>query len=808
MNLTIRFWLIVCLLFTSSATFAQTRHIRVEATPNDKTQFLNLVRSNMDVVHVHGSHLEMLVSDVELEKLRAEGIGTRIIDPNVYGPFPVLGGNWLPEYLSYSEVETQLNSLVASYPNLTELVIIGTSIEGRNIYALKISDNAASDEDEAEILLIGNHHAREVITPIICMHVAEKLLTGYGSDPTYTDWVDNREIWIVPVLNPDGYVYVETVDLFWRKNRRDNPGDDEGVDLNRNWGFEWGHDNNGSSGNYGSQVYRGKGPFSEPETDALQQFVGTREFTVAMTFHSYGNLLLWGPGYKPIDGPDQDVFAGFGNVVAAQNNYTLGNPAAGTIYLTNGDATDWLYHAAGIIAFTPEVGSGQDFFNPTANRIPVLVQEGSICAWEAIRYGDRLGQLAPPGQPLVNEIGFSTGDYTITWDAPIDADTEVVAYELLEKTGPVVAVDGAEDGDVNFDLGGWTVSSDRSVKGAFSFYGGSEDRLNNICLSKEGYVVQPGDAFTFDAWFDIESEWDYAYAILSTDGGRSYAALQGSFTTMDDPNGRNSDHGITGNSNGWQPLSFDLSDYVGQTVWLGFRYSTDRGTLGDGIWIDNVWPIQTWTSSTVIDSDITETQYSISDRPAGTYFYTMRGLDGEGEWGYPSAYTSATVDDQFVVLPSNFLVTRGTHVSGGIAELAESDDQYLVFDPEFLTFRYQLEFTADATSPSAAPSELEFSYESRTFNLVGTVDQEIELFNYDWGQFETMDTRLASASATDTLVSVTPVGDPARFVQPGTNAVLARISYQNSLPFWVFDTQNLYIPYRVSADHIFWTITP
>jgi len=156
--------------------------------------------------------------------------------------------------------------------------------------------------------------------------------------------------------------------------------------------------------------------------------------------------------------------------------------------------------------------------------------------------------------------------------------------------------------------------------------------------------------------------------------------------------------------------------------------------------------------------------------------------------------------------PDSFAVSIGSVSSGGVPELSASDDQYLVLDPTFLTFRYQLVFTVDATSPSSAPSSIEFSYESRAFSFVGTVDQKIELFNYVSGQFETVDTRLASA--TDSVVSVTPTGDPTRFVQAGTNAMQARISYQNSLPFWVFSTQNLYLPYRVRADQIFWSITP
>jgi len=214
------------------------------------------------------------------------------------------------------------------------------------------------------------------------------------------------------------------------------------------------------------------------------------------------------------------------------------------------------------------------------------------------------------------------------------------------------------------------------------------------------------------------------------------------------------------------------------------------------------------------------TQFALSSRVAngryGDYFdIGVDPLDGTTFWmtgetsesfGWDTVINSFVIETELTVSPNNLAVDIGSVNSGGVPELEDSDDEYVVLDPEFLTFRYQLRFTVDATSPSSAPSALEFSYESRAFNFVGTVDQEIELFNYDSGQFETIDTRLTTA--TDTTVSVTPGGDPSRFVQAGTNAMQTRISYENSLPFWVFSTQNLYLPYRVRADQIFWTITP
>ena len=159
------------------------------------------------------------------------------------------------------------------------------------------------------------------------------------------------------------------------------------------------------------------------------------------------------------------------------------------------------------------------------------------------------------------------------------------------------------------------------------------------------------------------------------------------------------------------------------------------------------------------------------------------------------------------VFPVSFAVDLGSVNSGGQPELLDSDDQYLVVDPQFMLNRYQLIFTVDATSPTDTPSALEFTIEAKSLDLVETmVTQNIELFNYATGQFETVDTRVSSS--TDNIVTVTASGDPTRFVQSTTNSMQARISYQNSLPFWVFDTQNLYLPFRASADHIFWTITP
>ena len=333
------------------------------------------------------------------------------------------------------------------------------------------------------------------------------------------------------------------------------------------------------------------------------------------------------------------------------NGYEPGNPASSTIYLTNGDADDWLYHSpthAPIIAMTPEVGGGGDGFYPPEFRIPALVGENMETAWIALANADRPGRLAPPGQPTLNSIPPNgTGSYNVTWNAPTTADTEPVLYELVEKTGPSTITEGFENGAVRFQTGGWTVSSAKKFAGLFSLYSGNADELNRICLAKEARVVQPGETFTFRAWYSMENSWDYFYAILSTDGGRSFVNLPGTNTTMSDPNGNNADNGITGSSSGqFFAMSFDLSAYVGQSVQLGFRFFTDGGTTipGDGVYVDEISPIRTWTTSTILSSAIGGTSYPITGKPNGEYHYIVRGKDAEGVFGYFSAATSVVVN--------------------------------------------------------------------------------------------------------------------------------------------------------------------
>ena len=131
---------------------------------------------------------------------------------------------------------------------------------------------------------------------------------NYGSDPRFTEWVDEREIWIVPVLNPDGFLYVENNDVNWRKNRRINAG---GIHRRRSepqLQLSVGpRQQRIQSLSAPSETYRGPSAASEPEIQAIQNFVNAHQFKISISYHSYGNWWLWGPGYKPASSVDQDI---------------------------------------------------------------------------------------------------------------------------------------------------------------------------------------------------------------------------------------------------------------------------------------------------------------------------------------------------------------------------------------------------------------------------------------------------------------------------------------------------------------------
>jgi len=295
-----------------------------------------------------------------------------------------------------------------SYPSIARLSILGQSLENRNIYALKISDHPDRREDEPGLALLGCHHAREWISVEVPLQMAIYLLKNYAQDERIKAIVDSSEIWLVPLINPDGLDYSILNYRLWRKNRRLNSDGSFGVDLNRNYSFAWGVDDSGSSPHPASETYRGSQPFSEPETRAIRDLFLQVNFSAAISYHSFSQSILYPWSYADLPADKEPLFqqlaADMAQLISQVNGriYYTGR-AATSLYLTNGDFIDWVYALFDIPAFTIELppvdlqeggffNSEQDIQSLTAENLPAVLY---LLEWTISTYANQGERLKP-----------------------------------------------------------------------------------------------------------------------------------------------------------------------------------------------------------------------------------------------------------------------------------------------------------------------------------------------------------------------------------------------------------------------------
>jgi murein tripeptide amidase MpaA len=277
-------------------------------------------------------------------------------------------------YHTYAELTADVAATAAAHPDIVSMFSIGKSYQGRDIWAVKISDNVTVDENEPEVLYDGGTHSDEHMGVEMTLHIMHWLVNGYGTDPRITNIVNNREIYIVFEVNPDGAEYDISGGRFhfWRKNRQPTPGTRAiGTDLNRNFGYRWGLEGN-TSRNPFAITYRGPRAFSAPETRAMRDFLASRvvngrqQIRTAITFHEAGRLVMWPYGYSYVDIPpdmtrdDHAALVAIGRHMAATNGYRP--EQASDLYLTSGTTRDYEYGVYRIFSYTFEL-SNRDYPN-------------------------------------------------------------------------------------------------------------------------------------------------------------------------------------------------------------------------------------------------------------------------------------------------------------------------------------------------------------------------------------------------------------------------------------------------------------
>jgi hypothetical protein len=285
-----------------------------------------------------------------------------------------------------AQIDTILTTtLPGAHPSLCAVQTIGTSIEGRPIKALKISNNpGVNDPAKGDVVIMATHHAREWMSTETALYIADQLLTRYATDPDVKADVDRLQIWIIPVVNPDGFAFTRTGNRFWRKNRRDNGDGTRGVDLNRNYGYQWGL-NSGSSPDTWVDTYRGTGPFSEPEIAAMRDFLQARtNLKTILTYHSFSELFLRPWAYTTADPPGEPTLAALAlrNIAAIQAVHGhLYNENIG--YTSSGETNDFAWGTMRVSGFTPEVrptATGVGGFDPPETEIIPNIEENFAAA--------------------------------------------------------------------------------------------------------------------------------------------------------------------------------------------------------------------------------------------------------------------------------------------------------------------------------------------------------------------------------------------------------------------------------------------
>jgi len=295
-------------------------------------------------------------------------------------------------YLTYNELMSELDRMHQLYPNLISAKTHNSSFRtkrGNYLEYVKISDNPDQNEmaDEPQILYTALHHAREPMSMAQLVYFMWYVLENYDKNPEIKYLVDNTELFFMPCVNPDGYLYNQAQAPNgggnWRKNRNYDTEAPQGVDLNRNYGFAWGYDDSGSSPVPTSDTYRGYDGFSEQETKAVRSLVKSNNFSLAINYHSYANEIIYPWGYNPANCIDSLTYISFAELLSKYTDYGYGLNVEVLDYPVNGAADDWMYNQGTpnhpLISLTTECGAAEDneanSFWPTVDRIVPICDE-------------------------------------------------------------------------------------------------------------------------------------------------------------------------------------------------------------------------------------------------------------------------------------------------------------------------------------------------------------------------------------------------------------------------------------------------
>jgi carboxypeptidase T len=599
---------------------------------------------DLDVVgfSARGEWTDIHVRDLgELKFLRETGYRYEVLIEDVDGYISTVA--WA--YHNTNDVYNLLVNYKNSYPTITKLDTLGFTYEGRPIVAIRITDNPNMNEGEPGVLVMGLHHAREWPALEIPLFLIDTLLRGYGSDPFITNAINNLDIWVIPLVNPDGHNYSRTVYSMWRKNRRYFPSfGTYGVDLNRNYGGsadgdprgEWCTPTAGTSNYPSSDTYCGPDVFSENEIRAVLRLLDSVDIVASISYHTYSGAVLYPWGHTTSPAPDNTYLSNIASLMASQMVTENGNPYVAIQspligYTATGDSDDWIYGYSLFVkgyptlAFTVEACES---FQPSASLLDQIIRENykgfKVILQEAPNIRNNMRPYPIISQIIVPETVSSPFSVNLSLKNPISSPTK---YALKYYTGYSRITDGAEGGLGLWNYNGFTISSARAHSGTYSFRANYNNNASYHLTTKYPYFVNPGDSLIFWTWYDIETNYDAAFVEISTDG-RYFQPLEK----------------FTGNSGGWVRKAYSLAPWVGKWIYIRFRFSTDGGVTANGFFIDDIYPVPRFSSEIIVDTSITSLPYTLA-LPNGEYYLSARGYNaykGWGDWSMPKKIIVST----------------------------------------------------------------------------------------------------------------------------------------------------------------------
>ncbi len=685
MNKIIAIVFLIVLVFESNAQSLTYSEVKVKVNTVEEIQ--TLASEGYAIDHYQGNWkdgIRFFVTPRELQSLENQGYtfeitipdytayynnlqqADRLLTPNPSKSKGVAAGFDLGSmggFYTFDEVVDKLDEMRTDFPNLiTAKESIGTTVEGRDIWMVKISDNPDIDEPEPVAHFDALHHAREPLSMATTINYMFWLLENYETDASIKFLVDNREIYFVPVVNPDGYVYNETTNPdgggLWRKNRLPINTNCIGVDLNRNYGFGYATDDNCSSPNPCSGIYRGAEAFSEPESKAIRDLLAATQANTAFSTHSTAGTYLMPYGFDTSP-PAFDIYSEWASAFLDENDYSYGVTFQMLGYTSCGTTRDYM-HSEEIYGWTPEIG-GNGFWPPEStifdlvaeNVRPFLFQTYIAGAYLDVQSYELVGDIVPGADfELVIEIkNIGVGATANNVSVVVEADTGAIISPTASTFGDIPARQKKDNAtipfqfeiDSQFDEGFFTITVITIQDGIpnqtleIPVYVGDKQTLfeddaeggatNWTASGTEiSWGITMDDSFSGDRCFgdsndgnsanDTENffQLDETFSFVGLDGPLVQYAFKHSIIDGDTASFEIS----TNNGVDWAPLrtyqrnedwkieSINLSEFSGaEIVQFRFKMMTDGVRPGDGFYFDD-FKVLNYTEGILGVSDVLE----------------------------------------------------------------------------------------------------------------------------------------------------------------------------------------------------------